>query len=120
MDAYWQRPGPTRMVFPVIPTGSAPDDPSHRVDRRHCVMFGKSRQGLPEGWHLVAINGKHLYGKFVAVALNVLKTAPVDSQEVPNVLTEELRALFGGKLPGKPRVRFVRQTAAAVWEVLAV
>jgi hypothetical protein len=49
----------------------------------------------------------------------VLKTAPVESQEVPNVLTEELRALFGGKLPGKPRVRFVRQTAAAVWEILA-
>jgi superfamily II DNA or RNA helicase/HKD family nuclease/predicted house-cleaning noncanonical NTP pyrophosphatase (MazG superfamily) len=119
LDAYWQRPGPTRMVFPVIPTGSAPDDPSHRVDRRHCVMFGKSRQGLPDGWHLVSINGKHLYGKFVAVALNVLKAAPVDSQEVPNMLTEELRTLFGGQLPGKPRVRFVRQTAAAVWEVLA-
>lgn len=120
LDAYWQRPGPTRMVFPVIPAGSASDGHASPADRRHCIMFGKTRQGLPEGWHLVSINGKNLYGKFVAVALNVLKTAPVDSQEVPNVLTEELRALFGGKLPGKPRVRFVRQTAAAVWEVLAV
>lgn len=82
-------------------------------------MFGKARQGLPEGWHLVSINGRNLYGKFVAVALNVLKAAPVDSQEVSNILTEELRALFGGQLPGKPRVRFVRQTAAAVWEILA-
>jgi superfamily II DNA or RNA helicase/HKD family nuclease len=119
LDAYWQRPGPTRMVFPVIPAGSASEGQASAADRRHCIMFGKARQGLPEGWHLVSINGRNLYGKFVAVALNVLKAAPVDSHEVPNVLTEELRALFGGQLPGKPRVRFVRQTAAAVWEILA-
>jgi superfamily II DNA or RNA helicase/HKD family nuclease/predicted house-cleaning noncanonical NTP pyrophosphatase (MazG superfamily) len=119
LDAYWQRPGPTRMVFPVIPAGSASEGQASAADRRHCIMFGKARQGLPEGWHLVSINGRNLYGKFVAVALNVLKAAPVESQEVPNVLTEELRALFGGQLPGKPRVRFVRQTAAAVWEILA-
>ena len=110
LDAYWQRPGPGRMVFPVIPTGRATPSQGENRPRAHCIMFGPaSRKGLPEGWHL--------YAKFVAVALNVLKAAPVDSPSVPNVLTEELQTLFGGTLPARPRVRFVRQTAAAVWEI---
>ena len=80
-------------------------------------MFGNYRQGLPVGWHLVAINGRYLYGNFVAVALNVLKAKPSETRHEPNVLTEELLKLFGGSLPRRPRVRFVRQTALAVWEI---
>ena len=81
-------------------------------------MFGAPRPpGLPEGWHVVAMNGKHLYGKFVKVALNVLKTQPTDSRGVPNLLTSELHALFDGVLPARPRVRFLKQSGAAVWEI---
>ena len=82
------------------------------------IMFGKPRpHGLPEGWHLVALNGRHLYGKFVKVALNVVKAQPTDSREVPNLLTQELTQLFGGVVPSRARVRFVKQPGAAVWEI---
>jgi hypothetical protein len=80
-------------------------------------MFGKDRAGLPTGWHLVNINGRHLYGKFVQVALNVVKTEPTDITAIPNLLSQELRALFGGVLPQRPRVRLVREAGAAVWRV---
>ncbi len=121
LDAYWQRPGPGRFVFSVIPTGGRAEqsDPS---DGSVCVMFGsgREREGLPMGWHLVAINGRHLYAKFVKVALNVLKTEPTDSRQVPNLLSNELLKLFGGMLPAKPRVRFVRRAGEAVWEIQRV
>ena len=81
-------------------------------------MFGTPRpHGLPDGWHLVSLNGRHLYGKFVKVALNVVKTQPTDSREVPNLLTQELTQLFGGVVPSRARVRFVKQPGAAVWEI---
>ena len=114
LDDYWQRPGPQRMVFSVIPTGGAAGD------GRHCIMFGAAIDGLPSGWHLVSINGKNLYGKFAKIALNVVKAEPTDSASVPNRLTDELRVLFGGELPRRPRVRLVRQAAAAVWEIRGV
>ncbi len=120
LNAYWQRPGPGRLVFPVIPTGSADDSKEVESERKVCIMFGDHRAGLPTGWHLVSINGRILYGKFVAVALNVLKAQPSDARSEPNLLTEELRKLFGGALPPRPRVRFVRQTGTAVWEVRRV
>jgi hypothetical protein len=105
------------MVFPVIPAGNAAGTGEEPEARRHCIMFGTSIEGLPRGWHLVTINGKNLYGKFAKVALNVLKAVPQDTSEVPNLLTDELRALFGGALPSKPRVRLVRETSAAVWDI---
>jgi hypothetical protein len=68
----------------------------------------------------VAINGRHLYGKFVKVALNVLKAQPSDARSEPNLLSDELRRLFVGSLPARPRVRLVKQSGAAVWEVWRV
>ena len=117
LDAYWRRPGPSRMVFSVIPAGGGADRQERDVDGKMCIMFGNHRQGLPVGWHLVAINGRHLYGNFVAVALNVLKANPSEARDEPNVLTQELLKLFGGSLPHRPRVRFLRQTGLAVWEI---
>jgi hypothetical protein len=118
LAAYWQRPGPGSLVFPVIPAGSATAIPGAAAgSRKVCIMFGHHRQGLPNGWHLVAINGRHLYGNFVSVALNVLKAQPVEARDEPNLLTDELRTLFGGSLPPRARVRLVRQTGTAVWEI---
>jgi hypothetical protein len=114
LHAYWQRSGPGRFVYPVIPTGGA-----GTATRALCIMFGDDRTGLPVGWHLIAINGKHLYGKFVKVALNVLKATPSDSRDEANTLTVELELLFGGRLPARPRVRFVKAASSSVWQVLA-
>lgn len=119
LDDYWQRPGPGRLVASVIPAGEGQTavDPLAQ-GRGLLIMFGTPRpHGLPEGWHLVALNGRHLYGKFVKVALNVVKTQPTDSREVPNLLTQELTRLFGGVAPPRARVRFVKQPGAAVWEI---
>jgi len=120
LDAYWSRPGPGRFVFPLIPAGSTSSRRHTSDDGKLCIMFGVHREGLPVGWHLVAINGRHMYGNFVAKALNVLKAKPSDARDEPNVLTQELLKLYGGSLPRKPRVRFVRQTGAAVWEIRRV
>lgn len=117
LDAYWTRPGPGRMVFNVIPTGDGRRTARAEADTTVCIMFGDHRAGLPTGWHLVSINGRHLYGKFVKVALKVLKAQPDEARHAPNLLTDELRRLFGGTLPPRPRVRLVRQTGAAVWEI---
>ena len=120
LDGYWQRPGPGKLVASVIPTGEAQkaSDASSQ-GRGLLIMFGTPRpHGLPEGWHLVALNGRHLYGKFVKVALNVVKAQPTDSREVPNLLTQELTQLFGGVVPPRARVRFVKQPSAAVWDIL--
>jgi superfamily II DNA or RNA helicase/HKD family nuclease/predicted house-cleaning noncanonical NTP pyrophosphatase (MazG superfamily) len=107
LEAYAQRPSPGRLVFPVIPAGEG----------SVCVMFGERRESLPVDWHLVDINGRHLYGKFVKVALNVLKERPTDDRDEPNLLTVELARLFGGAMPVKARVRFTRQAGAAVWRM---
>lgn len=119
LHAYWQRPGPGRFVYPVIPVGGAADGGAGAATRTVCIMFGDDRDGLPVGWHLISINGKYLYGKFVKVALNVLKAAPSDSRDEVNILTAELELLFGGRLPARPRVRFVKAASSSVWQVLA-
>jgi hypothetical protein len=119
LDHYWSRPGPGRHVYSVIPTGQARtlEGSATESSRSYCVMLGDNRAGLPVGWHLVSINGRHLYGKFVKVALNVLKSQPTDGADTPNVLTQELRELFGGILAPRRRVRVTRQPGAAVWEI---
>ena len=117
LHTYWRRPGPGRFVYPVIPTGEVAGEVSAGAKRRS-VMFGSDRETLPEGWHLVLINGKHLYGKFVKVALNVLKDSATDDRSVPNALTGEIEALFGGRLPPRPRVRLVKTPGSLVWEIL--
>lgn len=114
---YWQRPGPSRFVYPVIPTGGGG---AMNDERGLCVMFGTDRAGLPEGWHLVRIGKSIYYGKFVKVALNVLKARPTDDRGEPNVLTSALRLLFGGEVPPRAKVRFVKEVGASVWELMAV
>lgn len=118
LHAYWQRPGPGRFVYPVIPVGGTGGGDAVAEARTVCIMFGADKSGLPVGWHLIAINGKHLYGKFVKVALNVLKAAPTDSRDQGNMLTGELETLFGGRLPARPRVRFVKAASSSVWQIL--
>jgi hypothetical protein len=118
LHMYWRRPGPGRFVYAVIPTGSAVGEDLAVTGRSVCIMFGNDREGLPKGWQLVLINGKHLYGKFVKVALNVLKEAGKEDRAVPNVLTHELEALFGGRLPPRPRVRLIKKPGSPVWEIL--
>jgi hypothetical protein len=119
LDTYWTRPGPGRMVFDVIPPKDGKSTKGARAQRSVCIMFGKHRKGLPTGWHLVAINGRHLYGRFEK-SLNELRSQPGDAGSEPNLLSDELRRLFGGSLPARPRVRLVRQSGAAVWEVWRV
>ena len=114
---YWQRPGPLRFVYSVIPTGRVGES---NDERGLCVMFGTNRDGLPEGWHLVRIDNSIYYGKFVKVALNVLKARPTDDRGEPNVLTSALRLLFGGEVPPRAKVRFVKEVGASVWELMAV
>jgi superfamily II DNA or RNA helicase/HKD family nuclease/predicted house-cleaning noncanonical NTP pyrophosphatase (MazG superfamily) len=113
---YWQRPGPSRLVFPVIPSGSAGET---GVSRSLCVMFGKDRAGLPEGWHPVRVSGRVYYGKFVKVALNVLKARPTDERDEPNQLSQLLESLFDGEVPPRAKVRFVKDAGADVWEMMA-
>lgn len=81
-------------------------------------MFGNHREGLPLGWHLVSINGKHLYGKNAKVALNVLKKIPSDSFNCANQLTQELLALFESGLPNRARVRLVRNPDIDLRDIL--
>lgn len=114
---YWQRPGPARFVFPVIPGGNAGE---HEDRRSLCVMFGAERAGLPEGWHPVRVGGTVYYGKFVKVALNVLKARSTDDRNEPNLMTRILRELFGGEVPPRAKVRFVKDAGADVWELMAV
>ena len=110
---YWRRPGPGRFVFPVIPTGAETRQEGRQ--RSFCIMFGNNREGLPAGWHVVRINDRTLYGKFVKVALNKVAETPHD--DAANRLTAELTALFGGRIPNAARVRMVREAGADVWRV---
>jgi hypothetical protein len=123
---YWGSPGPGRFVFSVIPTGTGDHSKTFESSERGlCIMFGEGsqRNGVPEGWHAVHINGEFYYGKFVKVALNVLKIRPTDDRNVPNELTPQLRKLLAqddtGRLPLRPRIRLVRSPVSATWEILA-
>jgi len=113
---YWQRPGPARFVFPVIPVGNAVEGEERRG---LCVMFGNDRAGLPEGWHPVRAGGTVYYGKFVKVALNLLKARATDDRSAPNLMTQILSNLFGGDVPPRAKVRFVKDAGADVWELMA-
>ncbi len=124
LQDYWVRPGPGKFVFSVIPTGDGTGVTAS--ERGLCIMFGKANQrsGLPEGWHPVRINGQFFYGNFVKIAMNVLKDKPTDDRAVPNVLTQQLRLLLsqgqpGNALPPRPRVRLIRSSSAATWEIVA-
>jgi hypothetical protein len=109
------RSTPGRFVFNVIPAGSSSD--------RLCVMYGNgpAREGLPSGWHPVRINGRFFYGKFVAVALNVLKDRPDDGDSAVNVLSSELRRLFRMRddepIARTHRVRLVPLPTESAWEI---
>lgn len=129
LEGYWRQKSAQNHVFAVVPTGerrmaSSDAEPAAESaadpepQRSFCIMFGNERASLPTGWRPVTINGKSLYGKFVKVALNVLKAQPTDDRSVPNQLTEELRDLFGGRLHGRCRVRVVKEAGAAAWTVL--
>lgn len=113
LEDYWDRPRPGRFVYPVLPQGS----------NGLCVMFGTgaAREGLPLRWHPVRINGRFLYGKFVKVALNVVKEQPTDDGAVPNLLAPELRRLLGlaeGASPKRSlRVRLVPLPAQDAWSI---
>jgi len=124
---YWGSPGPGRFVFSVIPTGASDVSKTPEpTERGLCIMFGEGahRNGVPEGWHAVHINGEFFYGKFVRVALNVLKNRPTDDRKVPNELTPQLRQLLAkdaaGTLPPRPRIRLVKSPVSSIWEILAV
>lgn len=124
LHEYWRRPGPGRFVFGVVPIGSSKGDGAEDGTREakdgsrpQCIMFGDHRQGLPVGWHMVKINGKHLIGKFAKVAMNVLKDVASDERTIPNLLTGELSALFEGRIPQRARVRLVKSTGSDVWEI---
>jgi hypothetical protein len=124
---YWGSPGPGRFIFSVIPTGAGDESkPLERSERGLCIMFGDGaqRSGVPEGWHAVRINGEFYYGKFVKVALNVLKIKPTDDRNVPNELTPQLRQLLThdatGTLTPRPRIRLLKSPVSSTWEILAV
>jgi len=124
---YWGSPGPGRFVFSVIPTGAGDESkPLERSERGLCIMFGDGaqRSGVPEGWHAVRINGEFYYGKFVKIALNVLKIKPTDDRNVPNELTPQLHQLLThdatGTLPPRPRIRLLKSPVSSTWEILAV
>jgi hypothetical protein len=60
------------------------------------VIFGKDAP-LPRGWQTIKINDEYRYGKFVKIALNVIKTQPDENDAAPNLITTQLQQLFGGK-----------------------
>jgi len=82
---YLTRPGPGSGLYKIVPSGD-----------RLCVIFGKDAP-LPRGWQTVKINDEYLYGKFVKIALNVIKTQPEDNDAAPNLITTRLQQLFEGK-----------------------
>ncbi len=62
----------------------------------------KQRDRLPSGWIRLRANRVDYWGKFVTIALNVVKESPMDSRQEPNLLDGILRVWFGreGFLPG--------------------
>lgn len=91
---------------------------------RCIVMLGTDeRAPVPRGrgWVAVRMNGKALWAKFAKIAINVLKARPVDGDHEPNVLTEELVAMFGPE-PCRPhsgnRVRIApAPDDPATWDI---
>ena len=60
------------------------------------MIFGQDAP-LPRGWQTIKINDEYLYGRFVKIALNVIKTQPDDNDAAPNLITAQLQQLFEGK-----------------------
>ena len=52
------------------------------------------------------------------VALNVLKARPSEERSEPNLLTRMLHEVFGGEVPPRAKVRFVKDARADVWEMM--
>lgn len=119
LDGYWRRVSTRNTVYAVVPIGKR-SDAEDAGDRSYCIMLGNDREGMPMGWHLVSINGRTLYAKFMKVAINVVKVSPSDDRGVPNVLTQELTTLLGKRMTGRARVRITKDAAAAMWIVTAV
>lgn len=89
LNQYMDRHEERLPSFKVIPAGNGA-----------CIMFeAKPVNALDvvprgAGWQPVEIPGETFYGKFVKIALNVLKARPVDDATEPNVLTTQLARLF--------------------------
>ncbi|MFQ5910480.1 MAG: hypothetical protein ACE5IJ_07140, partial [Thermoplasmata archaeon] len=79
-----------------------------RGTERGIVMLGspgsRRRDRLPKGWVRLMANGVAYWGKFVKIALNVVKEKPTESRHESNLLDGILRSWFGreGILPGEP------------------
>ena len=101
LNQYMDRHEERLPAFKLLPAGTGA-----------CIMFGpkpvNALDVVPRsaGWQAVEIAGQLFYGKFVKVALNVLKARPVDEPTEPNVLTEQLARLHGvppAELLARPR-----------------
>lgn len=81
---------------------------SGRGTDRGIVMLGSPgtgrRDNLPKDWVRLMANDISYWGKFVKIALNVVKESPTESRLEPNLLDGILRTWFGrdGILPGAP------------------
>jgi superfamily II DNA or RNA helicase/predicted house-cleaning noncanonical NTP pyrophosphatase (MazG superfamily) len=86
-----------------------------------CIMIGKDRtDGLPRsGWHLVDTGHEYLYAKFASIAVNVIKSRPVESIDEPNIIVEVLKALFNDvdllDFRRAYRMRFVKAAGQDAW-----
>lgn len=104
-----------RNVFNVINAGE---------DKGIIMLGSDERAPIPrgQGWVAVRINGKALWAKFAKIAINVLKERPDDGAGEPNILTQELEAMFGpgGFLPQRGNKVRIGPAAAdsATWEIL--
>ena len=101
LNQYMDRHEERLPAFKLLPAGTGA-----------CIMFGpkpvNALDVVPRSadWQAVEIAGQLFYGKFVKVALNVLKARPVDEPTEPNVLTEQLARMHGvpaAELLARPR-----------------
>ncbi|MEB3196520.1 MAG: DEAD/DEAH box helicase family protein [Candidatus Sericytochromatia bacterium] len=111
LTAYFERRYERRDTFRVI----------HNAGDQGLIQLGDGTgDGLPRGWVAVLVGGRRLWAKVAKVAINVLKTEPVDGPEVPNLLTEVLEGFFG---PGgyrstyRNQVRLRPAEEAGVWVI---
>jgi hypothetical protein len=87
LEVQLTRPGPAQRLYKVRPGGAG----------RAPIMLGEENgDGLPrgQGWRVIMINGRPMYGKFAKIALNTISDQP----DCVNTLTDELRTLLGGEL----------------------